>query len=430
MRVAVMMLAVLMSAAGGGGLDLLLPPGVSFVRCPSRNAAVLDASLVWHDPAGAAFMPPGLSFSAGNGSFFCSTGITQPPDESWGSAGGDFSSDADALVHPSLALVYTLPSLSWFASFSVQPGGLPGEFDEGLPCLELYEFLTVDSIPDIIAREAGIYSDFTSLTCGAARRVLPWLSVALSGRLVVAHRAVTLEAVYTDPWTAGGYYGKLLEVDGYANGLGLAAGIDCCPCSWAGATVRFETPVGLDYRMDVSGNSWDELSASGLEEDPDWLTMPAGFTDGARVRRDLPAVLGIGLRVAPAPWARILAGADIHFVDWSDEPGDGIPDSYRNGLDISLAAEADVLPSLTLSAGWCRSDPRGGGGHPFDLDHPLRTDFVGGGAVCRISPSFAVEAGLGRLESERENGGGPWFEDVSYEYDSWVLALGFTVDQR
>lgn len=413
-------------AAMAGGPDLPLPPQDQFTG--SSNAVRDDAVLAWTNPAGAAFVE-GFLFSAGNRSLLASTGISMPGDSAGGFQGGTFSSDRDEFLFPSFAFVWSNAGTSWLGSFSTQPGGLPELFGEGLPLADVYEYLLTDSIPERIGGSAEIYSDFTTIALGAARRIAPDLGASLQLRYVVAHRSVALSGTFSDPSIPGGQYTNSLDADYYASGVGLTAGLDWRPLSWAGVTARLDTPVTLDYRIDVVANSWDEVTSGGQETDPDWLLIPGTLLDGARLRRDLPWTAAFGVGVEPFGWLRVTGSLDLFLLDAVDGAGDGIPDSWTGGMDAGFSLECRPFDGLSLSAGHMVSDPRGGGGHPSDLDHPLAFGYTGGSATVRLMPSLLASAGAGRLVSGREYGGLPWYGDTSYESDAWVISAGLRIRQ-
>ncbi len=430
-----MLLALLVISTGpisGGNIDYLGNRSVAYLRNFARNAAVDGADMATYDPAGLVFLDEGLHLELGNQLLLKNYSIETVPF--WDSTTVEkYDSREPTFCLPDFHAAYRTGPLAVFGSFTVPAGGGSLVYEKGLYVMSLLEtgyqqavrggsdFFAVMSRGDVT-----MSSVYMAGTLGASYAVSDVLSLGLSGRYVTAERNVEGRAdfVVYGPDSTGTVVpvdttSRSLDVRKAADGMGGALSVHLKPTHDLDISLRFETPVPLEFVTDVFANDWEAAAL------PD-----SSFTDGYVRRRDLPAILAGGISFGISPELRLGTMFNYYFVEWADRgEEDGLDDDYENGSDIGIGLDWKVSSRLTASAGYLWSDQGGGSDTYRDMEYSLDYHSLGGGVEIRTCDAVALDLAGGRNFYLEGSGSGVYGNSTYYK-SVWFFGLGVKIHPR
>ncbi|MDR0612809.1 MAG: aromatic hydrocarbon degradation protein [Dysgonamonadaceae bacterium] len=382
-----------------GGLLTNTNQNVSFLRNPARGASTeIDAA--YTNPAGLAFLKhEGFSFSINNQSAFQTRSLTTTFAPFAGFGGKEtkyFEGKATAWVIPSLQAAYKTGDWVFSGNFSVVGGGGTLEFASGLPLFESQ----ISMIPLSVNQKAGI-DDFTGYSLESN---LKGSSITFGGQLGVTYSILDNFSAYLGlrlNYVNNGYEGYLKDIQ-----LRSAAGVDV-PVQDVVPNVGdmnldlkqtgtgFAPIIGLDYKWNNLnvGVTYEFKSAIELtNETKENTTGQAPFDDAFKTPYDIPALLSIGAQYDILPALTVSAGYH-HFFDSDAKMLDNKQKKINDGTNEYLAGvEYRFNPKFLVSCGAQFTRSAVTDEFQSDLNYFLHSVSFGFGGAWNVTENIRINA--------------------------------------
>lgn len=375
----VLLLCALVLTTGlvlAGNLDILGIRSAEYLMELSRNAVTDCADGVTYNPAGLAFMDDGihLNFSGQYiGKDYTITGTFLGAAEETEVA----TTKATPFI-PNFYAVYKTGSMAAFGGFTVPAGGGSLHYEEGLFLMPMLQTILVQ-----VQYESDQYfamltegsmegsSVYYRGTAGIAYAFNQNFSGAISGRYTSGHRnykgSGSFAVIDLSTMQPVGTTSAELDVDRAASGISAVISVDCRPSDRINLAARYETATALDFEATANAvSAWD-------------VFMPY-MADGAKQRRDLPAVAAIGVEMMMNDRLRLGGSANYYFVEASDQGSDdGIDDAYSDGWEANISARYQFNDAFAGALGYSYSNYGGCDSTYTDLEYNLNAGLLSGG---------------------------------------------------
>ncbi len=447
------------SALAGGYLTNTKQRG-AFLRNPAR-LATFELDGVYTNPAGMAWLGEGWHFgftwqNAAQERNISSTfapfayNVNQP-----GNATRRFNGEASAPFIPSIDAAYQKGDWTVTAHFGVTGGGGKCTFNSGLPMFEAPVSMIVPTLQQagiaaegysadmymsgrqyiygiqagltykIFENEVGGKKQGLSAHLGARMNFasnhyegylnnvqvyaggVPFSPTAhLSGMAAQLSQAATnyaaLAQTATDPAMQAQYAEMAAQYKQKATSAGtlahLSNGIelDCDQKGWGLAPI-----IGLDYRIGGLniGARYEFATNMNIENKTKVNTTGvASFEDGVNTPNDIPAILAVGAQYEITPKWRVMAGWNCYFDKDAGMSGDKQKTLNHNTHEITAGMEYDVLPRLTVSAGFQNTDYGTSDDFQSDLSFSCDSYLIALGVKVKVSDKCSVNAGYFKSE--------------------------------
>jgi long-subunit fatty acid transport protein len=311
--------------------------------------------------------------------------------------------------------VYKKGPLALSFGFGPNAGGGTADFKKGLPTFEIPFAEYAVLFPLALGLPVNQYSMsmnfkgqsiYYGFQLNASYAVTDWLAGAVGLRYISARN--TYNGAITDisynffygPMTpASAFFGSLgpayapyaaafanRSVDVVQTGTGFTPilGIHLTPMEGLNIGIHYEFETALELT-----NATAKDDTAGLD-----AAHPAGlFPNGAKTNADIPAIFGIGVSYALIPELRAHASYTLYFDKDSKMEGDKQLLVNDNTYDLAFGLEFDVLPALTLSAGYMSSPYNLQPNFQSALSFSLGANTIGVGAQLRIIPRLTIDLG-------------------------------------
>ncbi|MDR2621514.1 MAG: aromatic hydrocarbon degradation protein [Dysgonamonadaceae bacterium] len=403
MKKKLFLLAIVFGVCGkicAGGLLTNTNQNVSFLRNPARGASTeIDAA--YTNPAGLAFLThEGLSFSINNQSAFQTRTLTTtfaPFAGFGGNATKDFEGKATAWVIPSLQAAYKTGDWVFSGNFSVAGGGGTLEFASGLPSFESQ----VSMIPLKVNQSVGAtafdgYSlesrlKGSSITfggqLGATYSILDNFSAYLGLRLNYVNNSYEGYLKNIQLRSAnGGTYIPVQNIDPTLGDMNLdlkQTGMGIAPV------------IGLDYKWNNLnvGVVYEFKSAIELNnKTKENTTGQAQFDDGFKTPYDIPALLSVGAQYDILPALTVSAGYH-HFFDSDAKMLNDRQKLINGGTNEYLAGvEYRFNPKFLASGGVQFTRSAVTDAFQSDLNYFLNSVSFGFGGAWNVTENIRINA--------------------------------------
>jgi long-chain fatty acid transport protein len=383
-----------------GNIDNLSNLSAEYIRTFNRNAATDSADAVVYNPAGVMEMENG---AYGNLSI-------QYLAKDWENTidGVGLSQDEPSII-PSLFGLYKNDRWAGFAAFTIPCGGGKVDYTNGNATTRIGGW----SIINLINLDAGavLYdtvkneslegeSYYYGFTLGGAYKINDMVSVSLGARYIDAHNETKLslqvQGVAPDK-TAN------VEYEETADGWGGIIGVNIAPTEELNIGLKYETKTSLDFEYDVKQDT-----ITGL---PFGLAAGQGITDGAKHRRDLPAIFTLGISYKFTPKIRIETDYTYYFNEDADWNGD--QNFVDNGYELGIAFEYTFNEKLKGSLGYLYTVTGIDAEYMTASKPQLNTNSICGGVAYEAIPGLILNFALANS----------FYEDASYTDTSSGTAL-------
>lgn len=420
---AVLLLAVTVAwsaTARAGSIDYLSNQSADYMRTFSRNASV-DPDAVAYNPAGTAWMKDGLHLSLHGQTLFKDYSITYQ--------GKDYTADDPTPILPSFFAIYKWKHLAAFAAFTVPAGGGSLTYEDGVPYLIPLATAAGGRAPPLDAKFEGS-SLFLAGTAGAAYELFDLVSLSAAVRVMSATKTYkgfgTYRVLYP-PESEETVTGRL-DTEKTAVGVGGIFGVHVRPLPALDIALRYETETPLEFETSTDSENLAFIGA---------LTT---FADGAKEKKNLPALLGIGIDYDILTQLTFSTSFNYYFIKAADDGADvagaspyvvGYDDDYADGIEWGLSLAYRVVPWLWVSAGYNRTWSGGDEKTFYDFEYPLNSNSVGAGVRAsllddRLGLVFALST---TLYEESENEG--LQEGLEPEtFDKQVISVALAAEYR
>ena len=347
--------------AYAGNVDNQNNYSAEWVRTLNRNAATDSADAAAYNPAGTVRMRDGLYLNL--------TGQYVYKKYSHELNGTEYESDTPSYL-PGVFGVYKNGRWAAFATYTIACGGGKVEYDAGTATTAtIARWLGLGNGDRFLQAD----SYYHTVTLGGA--------CALNGRLSVSLGIRFVDAELQKKASAGPYHLDYKETD---HGWGAVLGLDFSPADKVNIGLRYETRTRLNLRTRVRR---DDL---GL------------LTNRSKRRRDLPAVVGLGMAYRISSRLRTETNLTYYMngsAHWDDNPLSMPADESKksDGYDLGIAFEYTFSPGMKASAGYMFTDT---GLDPDDMciEAPeLNAHTLCGGLGLQIIPGLDINFGMAKV---------------------------------
>lgn len=425
-------LAILVCVAGitaagvsplwAGGIDNKHNWSAEYIRTLNRNAATDSADIVAYNPAGTTKMADGgyINFSV-HGAF-----------KTYGNKVNnvDLESDVPSYI-PGLFAIYKKNRWSGFLGVTIPSGGGKVEYDNGNATTRIGGNTMINTINsplnplnplglilyDTIKNErVEAESYYYGITLGGAYAINDIFSVSLGARYVNANKEGNY-SLQIQPSALGAGAGQtdrtaVFNYEDKADNWGAILGLNIAPTDKMLIGLRYETKTRLEFEYTVT-------------QDTVGLGAAQGITNGTKHRRDLPAILALGISHQCTPKFRVETDLTYYFnedADWGGEEN-----RANNGYDVGIAFDYRFNDTIKASLGYMYTEV-GIEARDILAEAPqLGASTVGAGLVYTARPGLDLNFAVGKVfykdDSYIDTSSGTPLT-IEYNKDIIFLALG------
>ncbi len=482
------------SSALAGGYLTNTNQSVAFLRNPAR-LATLELDGVYSNPAGMAWLGEGWHFGFNWQNAAQERNITSTfapfayNVNQLGNTTRQFKGEASAPFIPSIDAAYQKGDWTVTAHFGITGGGGKATFNSGLPMFEAPVSMIVPTLQQAGVAAEGYSADMYmsgrqyiyGIQAGLTYKVfenevggkkqgfsahlgarmnfasnhyegyLRNISARLNGQMVplnpffsqqatdyesMAVQYLAQAGMVTDPVQKAQLEAAAKQCtdaaqtySAYAHKTGDIA-LDCDQKGWGIAPI-----IGVDYRLGGLniGARYEFATNMNIENKTKLNTTGvASFDHGVNTPNDIPAILAVGAQYEITPKWRVMAGWNCYFDKDAGMSGDKQKTLNHNTHEITAGMEYDVLPRLTVSAGFQNTDYGTSDAFQSDLSFSCDSYLIALGVKVKVNDKCSVNAGYFWNEykdytkaSENYNGTGFPGTDV-YSRENKVFGIGVT----
>ncbi|MBN1273561.1 MAG: hypothetical protein JXB26_14945 [Candidatus Aminicenantes bacterium] len=411
-----------------------------YLRLLSRGAST-EIDAVYYNPAGVLQMDDGFHFSFHNQTVFQDkTVVNNFPflNES------EYLGEVNVPFFPSFFAAFKTGKFALSFGFGPNSGGGSADFASGLPSFEtsfsmMPTMLTLMGLPttaysvDIAFNGKSVFYGFQlnasigltdTFSVAAGARYISAVNnyegsignvminpqhplINPTGAMISAPQFFTLIG---DPLTAALTSDMSLEVKQTGTGFTPIVGLHFKPVEQLNIGVRYEFKTKLELTNDTT------VDDSGL------------FPDGYSFRKDIPAILAVGVDYALMEKLRAMLTFQMFFdksANW-----EGLEDYVdSNSFDIGFGLEYNITPSFLISAGYLYTKVGVNEDYQSELDFQLSSNAVAAGGKFTINNKFDIDLGAFYVMYQDDDKTinyliGPFLE--TYKQTSLGVAIGLT----
>ena len=367
-----------------GGLLTNTNQNVSFLRNPARGASTeIDAA--YTNPAGLAFLKhEGFSFSINNQSAFQTRSLTTTFTPFKGFGGDEtkyFEGKATAWVIPSLQAAYKTGDWVFSGNFSVVGGGGTLEFARGLPSFEAQ-----------IAQK--VYNGSTPFSLESR---LKGSSITFGGQVGATYSILDNFSAYLGlrlNYVSNGYEGYLknIQLHGFGTSTSVPGGMNL---DLKQTGMGFAPIIGMDYKwhnLNVGVTCEFKSAIELTNETKENTTGQEPFNDDFKTPYDIPALLSIGAQYDILPTLTVSAGYH-HFFDSDAKMQDDRQKKINGGTNEYLAGvEYRFNPKFLVSCGAQFTRSAVTDEFQSDLNYFLHSVSFGFGGAWNVTENIRINA--------------------------------------
>lgn len=407
------------TGAFAGNIDILGIRSAEYLMELSRNAVTDNADGVTYNPAGLAFMEDGIHLNFGAqyiGKDYTITGTLLGTTEEI-----ELSTNKATPFIPNFYAVYKTGNIAAFGGFNIPAGGGSVDYQEGLFIMPLLQTALVQAQygPTHIAMLNQGSMEGTSFYMrgigGVSYAFNDKFSGALAARYTAGHRNYKGQGSFTViDLTTGQPVGEgfaELDVDREASGISGLFSFHYRPANNLNIAVRYETATALEFESTANViSTWDAV-------------MPF-LADGAKQRRDLPAVAALGIEMQINPQFRLGGSANYYFIEEADQgDDDGINDAYKDGWEANLSGRYQFNPAFSGAIGYSYSNYGGCDTTYTDLEYNLNAGLLSGGINWQANSNYDFTVAAGTTFFQEGEGAGI-YSGETFDKNVFFLALG------
>jgi long-chain fatty acid transport protein len=404
-------IAVGVVPALAGGIDNRTNWSAEYIRTLNRNAATDSADIAAYNPAGIMKMDNGayVNMSA------------QYVDKKYTNNvnGTDLESDEPSIV-PGLFGIYKKDKWATYGAVTVVAGGGKVEFKDGNARTNIAGQSLINGVgalTTISNQSVNAESYYIGYTLGGAFSVNDFISLSLAARYIDATNEFKGALTVTGLATSSHYS----EYKQTADGWGAIIGANLRPTDKLNIGIRYETQTHLEFTYDVKADTPGIIGTG--------LLKRQGINDGDKVRRDLPALLGLGISHQCTP--KLRAEVDLTYYFNENANWNGAENNAGNGYDVGLALEYIFNDKIKGSVGYMYTDVDQDAQYKTPENPALGASTVGAGIVYTPRPALDLNFSVGKV----------FYEDASYtditsgtalniEYKKDIIFLAFGIQYK
>lgn len=406
-----------------GGVITNTNQSTQFVRTVSRNAS-LDDDAVYFNPAATAQFSEGLHLSYSHQVCIQKRTTT---DDFPTLNNHEYEGNVFVPAFPNLYATWKKNNLALFFGFGPVGGGGSAEYEKGLASFERQISMMpgmITSMGSSMGLSASAYDvniNFTGTSIlyggrigGAYSFLDDKLAVSLGVAAIYQKNAYkgSIKDIQLNPTCALlGMNGDMMPATTFFTTLSTALAslnptMSATAAAYAGAVADKEVDavqtgfglapiVGFNFKPDdrlnigikYEGRTKMELTNDTKKDDTGM------FTDDSTFRKDIPAIVSLGIGGNFTDKFRGSFSYTYYFdknADW----GGREEQMDKNTMDVAGSLEYDVIPLLTLSAGYSRSISGTSEEFQTDMDYALSSNAFGMGGRLNLSEKLKVDFGF------------------------------------
>lgn len=411
-----------------GQIDNLTNMSAEWIRLSNRNAAVDAVDIVVYNPAGLTKLADGFHFNISNQT------LIRKPEHSFdlGMGKKTYTQDGIDPFIPNFYAAYKKDRWALFGGVYMPGGGAVIDYPQGSINTQLLELALIPLFPN----NYGVYKNnlkatslYLAFTIGGAYAFNDFIAIAGGLRYIDVKNTIKL---VMDSGYDIGIIPPILTLDAKMTGDGVGGiiGIYISPLKGLNFGIHYESKVKLELETDIIKDSFYGMIIS----------------QGDKNRRDLPAMLGIGVSYHITSHLRAEADFNYFFqkqADWgitsAGELEKAILSAKAAGDCYSLGAclAYQVNPKLQLSGGFLYTvfDFKDMAGYFTNLGafEVLYSDNcnLGAGFCYALTNKIKLNAGVSTTiwkdETIKALAAYPLDIDVQTANKTFVLALGANI---
>jgi long-chain fatty acid transport protein len=401
-----------------GGIDNKHNWSSEYIRTLNRNGATDAVDIVAYNPAGVMKMEDGAYINAS---------VQHIAKEYTNTvSGSDLVTDEPSLV-PALFGLYKTDKWAALANFTVPGGGGKVMYPKGNWTTRGGGLSLIGGINgnagavlyDTVKNEhLDGESYYYGFTIGGAFAIHKIISVSLGGRYIQATKELNA-TLQIQPTALGVGIGQgdrtaVLNYEETADGFGGIIGVNISPTKMLNIGLRYETSTPLDFEYEVAHDT-----VTGL---PSGLGAAQGIIDGAKHRKDLPAILALGVSHQCTP--RIRVETDFNYYLNKEADWGGAQDNIDNSYDIGIAVMTTLSEKLNGSLGYMHTETGIDDARYMLAEAPeLDANTVGAGLEYYFTPGIKADFAVGKVFYQDATASN--VPSVVYRKNIIFLALGF-----
>ena len=454
--------AVLGTSAFGASIDHIQNYTAEYNANMAQQAAISPTTSAYYNPAGIMRLENGTYFTGGVQVAFGKETMKYRTKEG---DGGDYSADLLAPI-PNFALIKKQDDRAFFWTFGGIAGGGDLEYKDGVAGIKVLE----DALAVAGAKDKGSWAEgenmYAQTTIGTAWNINNKLSMSVAGRIVYGWRNLDaklnadLETVsaagekFLNVKEAGKLYADI-ESERTAWGFGGQIGLNYAANDTWNFAMRYDTKIKMEFEADAKetyiNNPYLEKVGNAINNPLLGSLNGLGFNaffpqykDGAKHRRDLPAMLAVGASQKVTDRWTMYYGANYYFNESAKIDKDVVYTNitkpgktetgmeYDNGWEISVGTEYWLNEKWAVLGGVNYAKTGAPKESYMDVEYALDSFLVGMGVKYR--PDEDTECVVSTSHYFYESTDGNFAEKYkganSQRYDKNISSIGFSYTKK
>lgn len=460
--------AVLGTSAFGASIDHIQNYTAEYNANMAQQAAISPTTSAYYNPAGIMRLENGTYFTGG---VQLAIGKETMKYHTKDGDGGDYSADLLAPI-PNFAMIKKQDDRAFFWTFGGIAGGGDLKYEDGFAGSKVLE----DGLPGISMNGLGFKlknlnvdgswaegeNMYAQTTIGTAWNINDKLSMSVAGRVIYGWRNLKAELkAKADDAIAKVPNNSIIslgEVTGNASidsertawGFGGQIGLNYAANDTWNFAMRYDTKVKLEFEADADSqelviNGSHHLLSGGKKPGLGFESFFPQYADGAKYRRDLPAILALGASQKVTDRWTMFYGFNYYFNESAKIDKDvkytklgtnevkytGL--EYDNGWEISVGTEYWLNEKWAVLAGVNYADTGAPKDSYSDVEFALNSFLVGMGVKYR--PDEDTEWVVSTSHYFYESADGNFKEKYdglanAQRYDKNISSIGFSYTKK
>ena len=449
--------AVLGTSAFGASIDHIQNYTAEYNANMAQQAAISPTTSAYYNPAGIMRLENGTYFTGG---VQLAIGKETMKYHTKDGDGGDYSADLLAPI-PNFAMIKKQDDRAFFWTFGGIAGGGDLEYKDGVAGIKVLEdgYGNIPNLDPVIngyilgAKDKGSWAEgenmYAQTTIGTAWNINNKLSMSVAGRVVYGWRNLEAElnAEVTLPEQAitGKPSQKTVNVPINASidsertawGFGGQIGLNYAANDTWNFAMRYDTKIKMEFEADASEKT-QKLALMGgvINKELGFNMFFPQYADGAKYRRDLPAILALGASQKVTDRWTMFYGGNYYFNESAkidkDVPGYAYGLEYDNGWEISVGTEYWLNEKWAVLGGVNYADTGAPKDSYSDVEFALNSFLVGMGVKYRPDEDteWVVSTSHYFYESTDGNFADKYPGANSQRYDKNISSIGFSYTKK
>ena len=447
--------AVLGTSAFGASIDHIQNYTAEYNANMAQQAAISPTTSAYYNPAGIMRLENGTYFTGGVQVAFGKETMKYRTKEG---DGGDYSADLLAPI-PNFALIKKQDDRAFFWTFGGIAGGGDLEYKDGVAGIKVLE----DVVPGmtggkITANDNGSWAEgenmYAQTTIGTAWNINNKLSMSVAGRVVYGWRNLDAKlnasldipnSIILNrpniPGTTSLPLNAEMEAERTAWGFGGQIGLNYAANDTWNFAMRYDTKIKLEFEADTK----EKIVVGGPFNGLGFSSFFPQYKDGAKYRRDLPAILAVGASQKVTDRWTMYYGANYYFNESAKIDKDVVVSDfvsketkksdleYNNGWEISVGTEYWLNEKWAVLGGVNYAKTGAPKESYSDVEYALDSFLVGMGVKYR--PDEDTEWVVSTSHYFYESADGNFKEKYhglanSQRYDKNISSIGFSYTKK